>query len=55
MEALKELQSQAADPRGLAKQKKGSGKRLSPKQKTKLRKQREKEIRRQKRENRVRK
>jgi len=51
MKMVKELQQSAmANPGGqLAKQKKGTGKRLSPKEKAKLRKDREKELRRQKR------
>ena len=37
---------------GLAKQKKGTGKRLSPKERAKLKKEREKELRRRRREQR---
>ncbi len=52
MQAMQELtQTAMADPGGkLTKQKKGTGKRLSPKEKAKLRKQREKDARRRKRQ-----
>jgi signal recognition particle subunit SRP54 len=49
MEAIQELQRQAADPRGLSKQKIGTGKRLTSAEKAKIRKQREKEFRRRRR------
>ena len=52
MKMVREMQQTAmSNPGGhLAKQKKGTGKRLSPKEKAKLRKQRDKELRRRKRE-----
>jgi len=52
MKAMREMaEGGMLDPGAkLAKQKKGTGKRLSPKEKAKLRRQREKEIRRKKRE-----
>jgi len=50
---VRELQTTMANnPGGLARQKKGTGKRLSPKERAKLKKQREKEDRRRKRERR---
>jgi signal recognition particle subunit SRP54 len=52
MEALQEIQKQAMDPRGPSKQKIGTGKRLSTHDKERLRKQKEKELRRKRREER---
>ncbi len=53
MEAMQEIQRQAADPRGPSKQKIGTGKRLSNQEREKLRKQKEKELRRKRREERT--
>jgi signal recognition particle subunit SRP54 len=52
MEAMQEIQRQAADPRGPSKQKIGTGKRLSTAERERLRKQKEKELRRKRREER---
>jgi len=49
MKAMKDLQGQMTDPRGPRKQKGGSGKRLSPKERAKIKKQKEKELRKKKR------
>ena len=49
MKKVREIQRQAMDPRGIQKQKKGTGKRLSSKEKARLRKERERERRRRKR------
>jgi signal recognition particle subunit SRP54 len=50
MEAIQEMQRQAADPRGMQKQKIGTGKRLTTQERARLRKQKEQELRRRKRE-----
>ncbi len=53
MKMMQQLQSGlAGNPNGLAKQKAGTGKRLSPQEKARLKKQRDKEIRKRKREQR---
>ncbi len=53
MKMVRELQSGLmSNPNGLARQKVGSGKRLTPKEKANLKKEREKELRRRKREQR---
>ncbi len=51
MRMMQQVQSgMLANPNGLAKQKKGTGKRLTPKERAQLKKEREKELRRRKRE-----
>jgi signal recognition particle subunit SRP54 len=51
MKMMQQVQSgMLANPNGLAKQKKGTGKRLSPKERAQLKKEREKELRRRKRD-----
>jgi signal recognition particle subunit SRP54 len=52
MKMVRQLQSGMAGGNGLSKQKKGTGKRLSPQEKAKLKKDREKELRKRKREQR---
>jgi signal recognition particle subunit SRP54 len=52
MKMVRELQSGMMNPNGLARQKVGTGKRLSNEEKAKLKKQREKEMRKRKREQR---
>ena len=54
MQLVRQMQAgMAGDPAGvLTKQKKGSGKRLTPKEKAKLKKEREREIRKRKRDGR---
>jgi signal recognition particle subunit SRP54 len=53
MKMMQQVQSgMLANPNGLAKQKKGTGKRLTPKERAQLKKEREKELRRRKREQR---
>ncbi|MEX2307335.1 MAG: signal recognition particle protein [Pirellulales bacterium] len=53
MKMMQQVQSgMLANPNGLAKQKKGTGKRLTPKERAQLKKDREKEMRRRKREQR---
>jgi signal recognition particle subunit SRP54 len=52
MKMVRQMQSAMAGGDGLARQKKGGGKRLSPKERAKLKKEREKELRRRKREQR---
>ena len=52
MKVLEQVQSGLAGNGQLARQKKGTGKRLTPKERAKLKKQREKELRRRKRESR---
>jgi signal recognition particle subunit SRP54 len=51
MKMMQQVQSgMMANPDGLSKQKKGTGKRLTPKERAQLKKEREKEMRRRKRE-----
>jgi signal recognition particle subunit SRP54 len=51
MKMMQQVQSgMLANPNGLAKQKKGTGKRLTPKERAQLKKERERELRRRKRE-----
>jgi signal recognition particle subunit SRP54 len=52
MKVLRDVQSSLASPNGLTRQKKGTGKRLTPKERAKLKRDREKEARRRKREQR---
>jgi hypothetical protein len=53
MKLMQQVQSgMLANPNGLSKQKKGTGKRLTPKERAHLKKEREKEMRRRKREQR---
>jgi signal recognition particle subunit SRP54 len=53
MKMVKEMQAQMADPNGqMGRKKVGTGKRLNPKEKAKLKKERDKELRRRKREKR---
>jgi signal recognition particle subunit SRP54 len=52
MKMVRQMQSAMAGGDGLARQKKGGGKRLTPKERAKLKKEREKDLRRRKREQR---
>jgi len=53
MKMVKEMQAGMTDPNSqMSRQKQGTGKRLNPKEKAKLKKEREKELRRKKRANR---